>query len=129
MFFSPYPRAYPAEPMNEIVEPILRARGIEIFTFFDVDRIDPATRTIYSIEGDQIQYDLPIIIPPFVGADIAYEPAGVLDGEPLRGDRQAESSQSKGLTTHSRPSGTRRTCLPQRQGWARISRRRSWQSS
>ena len=79
VFFSPYPRAYPAEPMNEIVEPILRARGIEIFTFFDVDRIDPATRTIYSIEGDQIQYDLPIIIPPFVGADIAYEPAGVLD--------------------------------------------------
>jgi sulfide:quinone oxidoreductase len=79
VFISPYPRAYPAEPMNEIVEPILRARGIEIFPFFDVDRIDPETRTIYSIEGEQIQYDLPIIIPPFMGADIAYEPAAVVD--------------------------------------------------
>lgn len=79
VFISPYPRAYPAEPMNAIVEPILRSRGVEIFPFFDVDRIDPATRTIYSIEGEEIQYDLPIIIPPFVGADIAYEPADVLD--------------------------------------------------
>ncbi|HYM68003.1 MAG TPA: FAD-dependent oxidoreductase, partial [bacterium] len=61
-FITPYPRPYPAQPMNEIVEPILRARGIEIFTFFDVDRIDPATRTISSIEGDQLQYDLPILI-------------------------------------------------------------------
>jgi sulfide:quinone oxidoreductase len=79
VFISPYPRAYPAEPMNAIVEPILRSRGIDIMTFFDVDRIDPAARTIHSIEGDEVQYDLPILIPPFVGADIAYDPADVLD--------------------------------------------------
>ncbi|HKX18781.1 MAG TPA: FAD-dependent oxidoreductase [bacterium] len=79
VFISPYPRAYPAEPMNAIVEPIMRERGIEIMPFFDVDRIDPRTRTIYSIEGEEVQYDLPILIPPFVGADVAYEPAGVLD--------------------------------------------------
>ncbi len=79
VFFTPYPRAYPAEPMNQIVEPILRDRGIEVLTFFDVDRVDPATRTIFSIEGDEIRCDLPIIIPPFTGADITYEPAGVLD--------------------------------------------------
>jgi sulfide:quinone oxidoreductase len=79
VFFTPYPRAYPAEPMNEIVEPILRARGIEIITIFDVDRVDPASRTIVSIEGESIQYDLPIIIPPFVGSNIAYDPADVVD--------------------------------------------------
>jgi sulfide:quinone oxidoreductase len=79
VFITPYPRAYPAKPMNAIVEPILRERGVEIFPFFDVDRIDPETRTIYSIEGEEIQYDLPIIIPPFVGADIVYAPANVLD--------------------------------------------------
>ncbi|MHB8731108.1 MAG: NAD(P)/FAD-dependent oxidoreductase [bacterium] len=79
VFISPYPRAYPAEPMNAIVEPIMRSRGIEIMPFFDVDRIDPAARTIYSIEGEEIQYDLPILIPPFVGADIAYAPGSVLD--------------------------------------------------
>jgi sulfide:quinone oxidoreductase len=79
VFISPYPRPYPAAPMNEIVEPLLRKRGVEIMTFFDVDRIDPETRTIYSIEGEEIQYDLPILIPPFAGADIVYEPADVLD--------------------------------------------------
>ncbi|HVA36539.1 MAG TPA: FAD-dependent oxidoreductase [Candidatus Dormibacteraeota bacterium] len=79
VLFTPYPRAYPAEPMNAIIEPILKERGIEIMTFFDVDRVDPASRTIHSIEGDQIQYDLPVIIPPFVGTRIAYEPANVVD--------------------------------------------------
>lgn len=79
VFFTPYPRPYPAEPMNEIVEPIMHERGIEILTFFDVDRIDTENRTISSIEGDVLPYDLPIIIPPFAGADISYEPANVLD--------------------------------------------------
>ena len=79
VFFTPYPRAYPAEPMNEIIEPIVKERGIEIMTIFDVDRIDTAERKIYSIEGDTIAYDLPIIIPPFAGAEIAYKPADVVD--------------------------------------------------
>lgn len=79
VFFTPYPRAYPAEPMNEIIEPIVKARGIEVIPFFDVDRIDPVKRTITSIEGDTIQYDLPIVIPPFVGARIAYEPNDIVD--------------------------------------------------
>lgn len=79
VFFTPYPRPYPAEPMNQIVEPILKARGIEVLTFFDVDRIDPETLTITSIEGDEIRCDLPVVIPPFVGADVSYEPGDVLD--------------------------------------------------
>ena len=81
VFFTPYPRPYPAEPMNEIIEPIMKERGIEIMTFFDVDRIDPETRTIISIEGDSITYDLPIVIPAFIGAKIAFEPANVIDAD------------------------------------------------
>jgi sulfide:quinone oxidoreductase len=50
-------------------------------TFFDVERIDTAKRTISSIEGDAIEYDLPIVIPPFVGANIAYSPADVVDAD------------------------------------------------
>jgi sulfide:quinone oxidoreductase len=83
VFFTPYPRAYAAEPINEIVEPIAKARGIEIMPFFDLDRVDTAKRTITSIEGDTITYDLPIVIPPFVGTEIAYEPANVLDADRL----------------------------------------------
>jgi sulfide:quinone oxidoreductase len=81
VFFTPYPRPYPAEPMSELVEPILKARRIDVLTFFDVDRIDPATQTIHSIEGEEIHYDLPIVIPPFAGANITYQPADVVDAD------------------------------------------------
>jgi sulfide:quinone oxidoreductase len=60
VFFTPYPRAYPAEPMNEIIEPLVKERGIEMMTFFDVDRIDAERRTITSIEGDAIAYEVAI---------------------------------------------------------------------
>ena len=65
--------------MNEVVEPIMKKRGIEIMTFFDVDRIDPQKRAITSIEGDSISYDLPIVIPAFIGAKIEFAPANVVD--------------------------------------------------
>lgn len=65
--------------MNGIVEPLLAERDIEVRTFFDVDRIDPETGTIHSIEGEQLQADLPLVIPPFMGVNIAYQPASVLD--------------------------------------------------
>ncbi len=83
VFFTPYPRAYPAEAINELVEPLLKERGIEVMTFFDTDRVDPKERTIYSIEGDSIKYDLPIIIPPFANVDIKYSPSEVLDRDRL----------------------------------------------
>ncbi|MGC8687706.1 MAG: NAD(P)/FAD-dependent oxidoreductase [Candidatus Micrarchaeia archaeon] len=80
IFFTPYPRAYPAEPMNEVIEPIMKSRNIEIMTFFDVENIDTKNRKINSIEGDSISYDLPIIIPPCVGVKIDFKP-NVLDGD------------------------------------------------
>lgn len=81
VFFTPYPRAYSAATMNDVVEPLLRQQNIEIRTFFDVDRIDPENRVITSIEGEDLAYDFPIVIPPFIGADIRYTPADVLDDD------------------------------------------------
>ncbi len=83
IFLTPYPRPYPAEAMNAILEPVLRARGIEVRTVFDVDKVDAASGAITSLEGDTIACDLPILIPPFAGAAIAYEPAGTLDNDRL----------------------------------------------
>jgi sulfide:quinone oxidoreductase len=84
IFFTPYPRAYPAEGINEIVAPMLKSRGIEVMTFFDVDRIDSGSNTIYSIEGDSIKYDLPIIVPPCTGiTSIKYTPDSILDRDHL----------------------------------------------
>jgi sulfide:quinone oxidoreductase len=70
MFITPFPRAYPAEQMNEIVEQTMKERNIEIFTFFDVESIDTKNRIINSIEGDKLRYDFAAIVPPHRGAGI-----------------------------------------------------------
>jgi sulfide:quinone oxidoreductase len=69
-FITPFPRAYPAEQMNEIVEPIMKERGINIMTFFDIESIDAKNKMITSIEGDKVHYDLAAIVPPHVGEGI-----------------------------------------------------------
>ena len=78
VFFTPYPRAYSAEVINEMVEPMIKNRNIEVVTFFDVDSIDPENKVIKSIIGDTLNYDLPIVVPPCTGVDIEYNPASVL---------------------------------------------------
>jgi sulfide:quinone oxidoreductase len=69
-FVTPYPRPYPAEPMSKVVEPRFQKRGIELVTFFNVESVDPAKREIYSLEGESLQYDLLIMVPPHRGADV-----------------------------------------------------------
>jgi len=78
-FFTPYPRPYPAEPMNRVVEPLVRERGIEVIPFFDVDNVDVGHKTINSLEGDSITYDLPIIVPPCKGTRMKIVPEDLQD--------------------------------------------------
>lgn len=79
VFFTPFPRAYSAEPMDRIVGPMVKERGIEIMTFFDFDEIDTKNKEIKSIEGDSIKYDLPIIVSPHKGTKIKILPESVKD--------------------------------------------------
>ncbi len=65
---TPYARPYSAEPISEVVEPRLKKKGIEIMTFFNVSRVDPQAKKVYSMEGDDVSYDLLIAIPPHRGA-------------------------------------------------------------
>jgi sulfide:quinone oxidoreductase len=69
-FVTPYPRAYPAEPMSKVVEPRFQKRGIELVTFFNVESVDPIKREVYSLEGESLTYDLLIMVPPHRGADV-----------------------------------------------------------
>jgi sulfide:quinone oxidoreductase len=71
-FLTPYPRPYPAEKISKVVEPLLRERGIEVTTFFNVDSVDPAQRRVYSLEGEAFGYDLLIAVPPHRGADVIF---------------------------------------------------------
>ncbi len=69
-FLTPYPRPYPAEAMSRVVEPRLKERGIEVVTFFNVESVDPSKKEVYSLEGETVQYDLLIMVPPHRGADV-----------------------------------------------------------
>ncbi|MGC8675897.1 MAG: NAD(P)/FAD-dependent oxidoreductase [Candidatus Micrarchaeia archaeon] len=69
-FVTPFPRAYPAEPMNEIIEPIMKEKGISISTFFDVESVDTAKHVITSMEGDVLNYDFAALVPPHIGAGV-----------------------------------------------------------
>ncbi|GAB6945759.1 NAD(P)/FAD-dependent oxidoreductase [Vulcanisaeta sp. JCM 14467] len=81
VFATFYPRPYPAEPMNELIEPLLKERDIEYITFYTLDHIDPEKRVAYSMEGEELKFDAAIVIPPHVGVDIKYMPEDVLDSD------------------------------------------------
>jgi len=72
MFLTPYPHAYPAKPIAEVVEPLLAERNVEIMTFFNVESVDPVKKQVFSMEGEGISYDLLIVIPPHRGASVIF---------------------------------------------------------
>ncbi len=79
-FLTPYPRAYPAEKISEVVAPLFAERKIEVVPFFNVDSVDPALRKIYSLEGEEFEYDLLIAVPPHRGSKVIVD-SGIGDEE------------------------------------------------
>jgi len=69
-YLSPLPRVFPIEPVALLVDPLLRARGIDVVTMFNVDSVDPQARTVSSLEGETLPYDLLVLIPPHRGVEV-----------------------------------------------------------
>jgi sulfide:quinone oxidoreductase len=67
-FCSPIGRAFTIETVSEMVTPILADKGIELHTFFNVEAIDPERKVVQSLEGEELPYDLLILVPPHHGA-------------------------------------------------------------
>ena len=74
----PYPHVYPSSVIAEILEPKLEEAGVEYHTFFTVESIDVESRRIYSLEGDELEYDVAAIIPVHKGPEVEVEPGEVL---------------------------------------------------
>ncbi|MEB3806046.1 MAG: FAD-dependent oxidoreductase [Desulfurococcales archaeon] len=75
----PFIHAYPSEVMARIVEPKLEEAGVELVTMFTVDSIDVDAGKIYSIEGDEIDFDVAAVIPVHKGPRIEVVPESVRD--------------------------------------------------
>jgi sulfide:quinone oxidoreductase len=69
-FATPYPRIYPAAEVSKVVEPLFEEKEIQVKTFFNIDSVDPSKHQLYSLEGDSLDYDLLIAVPPHRGADV-----------------------------------------------------------
>jgi len=87
-FCSPIARAFTIESVSEMVTPELEKKDIELHTFFNVEAIDPERRTVLSLEGEELPYDLLVLVPPHKGAQvlmdsgIAPAPGGWLPTDP-----------------------------------------------
>jgi sulfide:quinone oxidoreductase len=67
-YCSPIGRAFTIESVSEMATPILAEKGIELHIFFNVETIDPERKVVNSLEGEEMPYDLLILVPPHRGA-------------------------------------------------------------
>jgi sulfide:quinone oxidoreductase len=67
---SPLNRAFTIESASKLIQPILDQRGIELTTFFNVESVDPSAGTVESLEGEKVEYDLLVLVPPHKGAEV-----------------------------------------------------------
>ena len=72
-YCSPIGRAFTIESVSEMATPILAEKGIELHTFFNVETIDPDRKVVQSLEGEELPYDLLILVPPHRGAKVVIE--------------------------------------------------------
>lgn len=72
-YCSPIGRAFTIESVSEMATPILEEKGIELHTFFNVEAIDPKGKLVQSLEGEELPYDLLILVPPHKGAQVVIE--------------------------------------------------------
>ena len=97
-FCSPIARAFTIESVSEMVTPELEKKGVELHTFFNVETIDAERKVVQSLEGEELEYDLLVLVPPHKGAQVLMDsglapaPGGWLPTDPKTlnvGDRPA----------------------------------------
>jgi sulfide:quinone oxidoreductase len=67
---SPLNRAFTIESASKLVQPIFDRQGVALSTFFNVETVDAAGRTVTSLEGETADYDLLVLVPPHRGAAV-----------------------------------------------------------
>jgi sulfide:quinone oxidoreductase len=79
-YLYPLNRVFPIESVAEVATPLLEQRGIEYTTFFNADAVDTERKVITSLEGEEVPYDLLVMVPPHRGSDLV-ERAGLGDAQ------------------------------------------------
>ena len=70
---SPLNRAFTIESASKVIQPIMEQRGIRLVTFFNVEEVDPSAGTVSSLEGEKLEYDLLVLVPPHRGQQVVVD--------------------------------------------------------
>ena len=83
----PIGRLHALEPVAQWAQPEMDKLGIKYETFFNTESVDPKAKTITSVEGTTLPYDLLVTIPPHKGAAVI-EDSGLGKGGWVPTDKQ-----------------------------------------
>lgn len=72
-FLSPLNRVFTIESASEMVAPMFEQKGIQLETFVNVEEVDPDKQVLRSLEGEEYEYDLAVLVPPHRGAKVVEE--------------------------------------------------------
>jgi sulfide:quinone oxidoreductase len=72
-YCSPIGRAFQIQTVSDMITPVLEKKDIRLHEFFNVERIDPERHVVESLEGEELAYDLLVLVPPHRGAPFLVE--------------------------------------------------------
>ena len=79
-YLYPLMRPYPTPEVAVKVSEFFEKRGIEFVEFFNYESVDTKNKKIFSLEGEEIEYDMLVLIPPHEGHKVIKE-SGLGDRE------------------------------------------------
>ena len=77
----PFVHEYASKNLAEIIAPKLREAGIEVRTMFTVESIDVENRKLYSLEGEELGFDVAAVIPVHRGPLVKVVPEDAVDDD------------------------------------------------
>jgi sulfide:quinone oxidoreductase len=69
-YLYPINRVFTIESVAEMVTPLLEQRDIKYTVFFNSEAVDAEHKLIKSMEGEEVPYDLLVMVPPHRGAKV-----------------------------------------------------------
>jgi len=72
-YLSPINRVFTIESVSTFVTPLLEKRGIQHEEFFNTESVDPEKKTVTSMEGTELDYDLLVLVPPHRGVPLVVD--------------------------------------------------------
>ena len=77
-YLFPLARVFPIESVADVAAPLLEQQGVKTRLFFNADEVDGEHHIIRSLEGEDVPYDLLVMIPPHRGSQVV-EASGLGD--------------------------------------------------